>query len=80
MAEGARQKMGTDFGLSLTGVAGPTEVEGQKVGTVWIGIASKNQPTIAKEYFYQRDRETIRQSSVMAALGLLRQEILAQKA
>ena len=39
MAEGVQRLLGADVGLSLTGVAGPTEQDGVAVGTVCIGIA-----------------------------------------
>jgi len=39
MAEGARQVLGADVGLSTTGVAGPTEQEGRPIGTVVVGLA-----------------------------------------
>lgn len=39
MAERIRILTGSTYGLSVTGVAGPEEQEGKKVGTVWIGLA-----------------------------------------
>ena len=39
MAEGAQRVLGADVAVSITGVAGPDEQEGQPVGTVWYGIA-----------------------------------------
>jgi len=38
--------LSADVGISFTGVAGPEELEGQPVGTVYIGIAIKGRPTI----------------------------------
>ncbi|RLQ92644.1 competence/damage-inducible protein A [Planomicrobium sp. Y74] len=40
MADNVRKKFGTDYGIGLTGVAGPDAHGGQPAGTVWIGIAS----------------------------------------
>lgn len=42
MAEGVRKKFGTDYGIGLTGVAGPDAHGGEPAGTVWIGIASES--------------------------------------
>lgn len=39
MASGVRTLCAADWGISTTGVAGPTEQEGQPVGTVYVGIA-----------------------------------------
>lgn len=39
MASGVRELCGADWGISTTGVAGPTRQEDQPVGTVFIGIA-----------------------------------------
>ena len=39
MATGRGRALGADVGLALTGVAGPTEQDGQPVGTVWVGLA-----------------------------------------
>jgi PncC family amidohydrolase len=39
MATGARALTGASFGVSTTGVAGPTEQEGKEPGTVFVGIS-----------------------------------------
>jgi nicotinamide-nucleotide amidase len=39
MAAGVRRLLGSDWGLSTTGVAGPERQEDQPVGTVYVGIA-----------------------------------------
>ncbi|MGN6253140.1 MAG: CinA family protein [Marmoricola sp.] len=39
MASGVREVCGADWGISTTGVAGPSEQEDQPVGTVFVGIA-----------------------------------------
>ena len=38
MAHGVREVLGADVGLSLTGVAGPDEQDGQPVGTLCVGM------------------------------------------
>ena len=42
MARACRERLGADLGVGITGVAGPDELEGQPVGTVHIGLASKD--------------------------------------
>ena len=39
MAGAAKEKTGADWGISLTGVAGPDPVDNHPVGEVWIGMA-----------------------------------------
>ncbi|ETY73854.1 competence/damage-inducible protein A [Lactiplantibacillus fabifermentans] len=77
MAHGARAQLATDTAVSFTGVAGPDELEGQPAGTVWIGIAYRNQPTVAYEYHFTGDRQKIRERSVLVGLDLLRRAIAA---
>lgn len=40
MAAGARMRCGADWGLALTGVAGPDPQDGHAVGEVWAGLAA----------------------------------------
>ncbi|EHO48493.1 competence/damage-inducible protein CinA domain protein [Lentilactobacillus kisonensis F0435] len=70
MANQARSIMGKDFGVSFTGVAGPDSLEGNPVGTVWIGIAYGTQQTFAKEFHFSGERNAIRKASVDAGLQM----------
>jgi nicotinamide-nucleotide amidase len=75
MALGAASTLGADVGIALTGVAGPTEQEGQPVGTVWIGLAVEG---VSEARLFQMggDREQIRQIATISALDLLRRRLL----
>jgi nicotinamide-nucleotide amidase len=75
MAAGAATALGADLGLALTGVAGPTEQEGQPVGTVWIGMAVEGA-TSARLLRLFGDRDQIRQIATISALDLLRRRLL----
>ncbi|EOI06733.1 competence/damage-inducible protein CinA domain [Enterococcus moraviensis ATCC BAA-383] len=79
MAEQARKLADADIAVSFTGVAGPNELEGQPVGTVWIGLAEKGQPTVAVCQQFNRDRRYIRQSAVMKGLDLIRRAVVKKK-
>ncbi|HIX70708.1 MAG TPA: competence/damage-inducible protein A [Candidatus Enterococcus stercoravium] len=77
MAVASREKLGTDYGLSFTGVAGPETLEEQPAGTVWIALASASGVE-SRLYHFTRDRAYVRHSAVMAGLDLLRRELLAE--
>jgi nicotinamide-nucleotide amidase len=77
MAEGAQRVLGADVGISATGVAGPDEMEGQPVGTVWYGLAVPGHETEAVTARLPFDRERIRQFSTISVLNLLRMRLLA---
>lgn len=70
MAHGARARLGVDFAVSTTGVAGPLPHGGRAVGTVVIGIVG---PGVARahEDVYVGDRDAIVARSVAAALATL---------
>ncbi len=74
MAKECRRQTGTDLALGLTGVAGPAELDGQAVGTVWIGLASSTGQ-VARLYQFDASltREQIRQAAVAAALQMVRE-------
>jgi nicotinamide-nucleotide amidase len=76
MAEGARDRAGARYGLSTTGIAGPTGGTAEKpVGTVFVGIAAG--ATDVLKLFYPTDRRTFKQMVTQQALNLLRQKLLA---
>jgi nicotinamide-nucleotide amidase len=75
MAAGIRQLAGTDFGLSTTGIAGPTGGTPEKpVGLVYIGFADAAK-VYSKRFVFSRDRLTNKERSVQAALNILRKEL-----
>ena len=78
MAEGARRVLGSDVALSLTGVAGPSEQDGQSVGTLWVGVALPGQVTTATALRMPGQRDQMRQMSVISALDLLRRRLLGR--
>jgi nicotinamide-nucleotide amidase len=72
MAEAARKRLGTDFAISVTGIAGPSGGTPEKpVGTVFIGLADGLTTTV-KKYLNPFDRETFKQVTAQRALELLR--------
>jgi nicotinamide-nucleotide amidase len=75
MAEGVRRRLGADVGLSTTGVAGPTEQEGQPPGTVWLGLAL-GEEVDAVHVRLPGDRTRVRQLAVISLLDRLRHRLL----
>jgi nicotinamide-nucleotide amidase len=75
MAIGAQRVLGADVGLALTGVAGPSEQEGQPVGTLHVGLAFGDDVSTSSVRL-PGQREQMRQFSVINALDLLRRRLL----
>jgi nicotinamide-nucleotide amidase len=75
MAIGVKAKLGTDWGVSITGIAGPGGgTETKPVGLVYIGIAAPDGGAEGIKYQMgsHRDRESIRHMSAAHTLNLLR--------
>ena len=70
MAEGARTLLGTTYGVSTTGVAGPDTQEGKPVGTVFVGVAGP-EGTEVVELALDGDRAAIQGEAVDGALSAL---------
>ncbi|WP_018922485.1 competence/damage-inducible protein A [Salsuginibacillus kocurii] len=70
MAEEVKQKFQADVGVSLTGVAGPADQEGQPPGTFIIGIATADQ-TVTEAFYLPGSRERVRLMAKKHASHLL---------
>ncbi len=75
MATAARQRMSASVGLSVTGVAGPSELEGKPPGTVHLGIDVEGQRR-AISASYPVVRVQMKRLTMLAALDLLRRTLL----
>jgi nicotinamide-nucleotide amidase len=81
MAEGVCKVAGTDYGLSVTGVAGPEGGSEQKpVGLVFVGVSDEEGTEVERLDLsaWRRSREAIRERSANRAFDLLRHRILGQ--
>ena len=76
MAKAARQRLGADIGLAVTGVAGPDPLEGKPPGLAYIGIAG-GDASRAVEGRYPPRRVDVKRLVVTHALYLLIQAVEA---
>jgi nicotinamide-nucleotide amidase len=74
MAVGVRTLLGSDVALSVTGVAGPEEQDGQPAGTVFVGIALGDRVEHV-ELHLPGDRPRVRAYSAISALDALRRAL-----
>lgn len=70
LAAGARDRCGADWGLAVTGVAGPEPQDGRPVGTVFVAVTGPGG-TQVREHAIPGDRAAVRAAAVTAALDLL---------
>ncbi|MFW6333187.1 MAG: competence/damage-inducible protein A [Thermodesulfobacteriota bacterium] len=79
MAEGVRNLTGADYGISTTGIAGPTGGTDEKpVGTVCIGLASRSGVEGRKFTFQFPRRSMNKRIFATTALDLLRKALLQE--
>jgi nicotinamide-nucleotide amidase len=90
MATGGLMRLGADYCLSITGVAGPDGgSESKPVGTVWIGLACGGgggggrggggggfAGTDVRRFLFNGDRATVRDRAARCALGMLRLHLI----
>lgn len=79
MAQGVQKSMGSDWGISITGIAGPGGgSETKPVGLVYIGIVSPDGAVsaIKQQFSPSRDRDWVRRVSACSALDLFRRRFV----
>ena len=75
MAEKGKRILNVDFCVSFTGNAGPSAMEGKKVGEVYIGIAYFDKVEVFP-FILKGEREDIQKEGVNDALDILAEKIL----
>ena len=77
MAAGVRDRLGTDWGLSVTGIAGPGGGSDTKpVGLVYVGVSGPDGTTAQAFQFGDRGRDWVRLVTICTALDLLRRQLI----
>ncbi|WP_214109530.1 CinA family protein [Acrocarpospora catenulata] len=71
MATGVRKLTGADYGLAVTGVAGPDPQDGKPVGTVYLALTGPGDRVHHRDLRLGGSRERIRQDTCKEALDLL---------
>ena len=82
MAWGIKRRLQTDWGISITGIAGPGgDTTTKPVGLVYIGLATPENLTLSHEYRFgaTRGRDLVRYLSSCSALDLLRRSLIKNK-
>lgn len=76
MARAARERLGADVGIGITGVAGPDPQDGKPPGTVHIGVvAGFGVPQIIS-YQFAQSREAVKRRAVTTALAATRRMLV----
>jgi nicotinamide-nucleotide amidase len=72
MAKSVREKMNTDFAVSVSGIMGPSGKTDEKpLGMVWIGVANKEK-VVSKVFYLRFDRQRNIEVTANQAINLLR--------
>lgn len=77
LASAARERAGVDYGIGLTGIAGPGGgTPAKPVGTVHVALAGPQGPPLVRALSLPGAREQVKYQASQAALDLLRRALL----
>ena len=72
MAIAIRAKMNTDYGISVSGIMGPSgQTDEKPLGMVWIGVSNKEK-VVSKVFYLRFDRQKNIEVTANQAINLLR--------
>lgn len=78
MAEAARTRAGADYGIGITGVAGPDPEDGIPPGTVHVAVATPEGGAHSLSMSMNQGRQAVKRRAVTTALLLLRRALLGE--
>ncbi len=77
MAEGVRERFGSDFGIATSGISGPGGGTPEKpVGLVWIALATADSATHVQSFVFEVDRSRHRRLTAQVALDWIRRSMI----
>ena len=79
MAKGVKQSLNTDWGIGITGIAGPGGgTDGKPVGLVYVGLVDPQGEAVSFEYRFgdRRGRALVRHLTSCNALDALRRKLI----
>jgi len=79
MARAAREKLRTDYGVAITGVAGPDPAEGKPPGTIHVAVADPDGGTSTLTTSMNQGRAAVKRRAVLTAMILLRRTLLGEQ-
>jgi nicotinamide-nucleotide amidase len=78
MASGVAEQLGSDFGVAITGFAGPTGGAGENpIGTIYVGMHAPGGDW-SKKLTYPGPRCAVKERAVTAAIDWLRREVVKE--
>lgn len=79
MAKAVRERFGSDYGIGITGLAGPGGDQSEKpIGLVYIAAVDQTK-TLMREYTFGGGRRAVKERSAQIALSLLRSMLLGRQ-
>ena len=80
LAEGARERLGADLGVGVTGIAGPDGgSENKPVGLVWLTVAGPGDATMTRSVNLPGGRADVRDRATTVAMHMLRRALLGAR-
>lgn len=76
MVEGLLRNCPADWGVAVTGIAGPDGGSADKpVGTVWVALLRRGGVAEARQHRFEGDREAVREQTARVSLQWLREKL-----
>ncbi len=69
MATGVARLLHADVGVATTGCSGPEPMEGQPIGTLWVGVSIDGRLHASKHHLVDEDADEIRAAATAVALA-----------